>query len=80
VAIAVDMGAIDFIKHGSPEAIAKCRLGLVPLDAPGSVQEPLAIYVEEDPQAVVKEIEKFSGTLVMSSRVGYSSLIQTNKQ
>ena len=39
-AVAVDMGAINFIKHGSPEAIAKRGLVLAPLDAPGSVQEP----------------------------------------
>jgi hypothetical protein len=37
----VDMGAIDFIKHGSPEA--------------GSVQEPWATDAEEVP--AVKEIE-----------------------
>jgi hypothetical protein len=55
-AIAVDMGAIDFIKHGSPEAVAKRGLVLAPLDAPGSVQEPSATDAEEDP--AVKEIEK----------------------
>ena len=54
--IAVDMGAIDFIKHGSPEAVAKRGLVLAPLDAPGSVQEPSATDAEEDP--AVKEIEK----------------------
>ncbi|KAH9984915.1 hypothetical protein BJV77DRAFT_1086925 [Russula vinacea] len=55
-AIAVDMGAIDFIKHGSPEAVAKRGLVLAPLDAPGSVQEPSATDAEGDP--AVKEIEK----------------------
>jgi hypothetical protein len=55
-AIAVDMGAIDFIKHGSPEAVAKRGLVLAPLDAPGSVQEPSATDAEEVP--AVKEIEK----------------------
>ena len=55
-AIAVDMGAIDFIKYGSPEAVAKRGLVLAPLNAPGSVQEPSATDAEEDP--VVKEIEK----------------------
>ena len=50
------MGAIDFIKHGSPEAVAKRGLVLAPLDAPGSVQEPSATDAEEDP--AVKEIEK----------------------
>ena len=50
------MGAIDFIKHGSPEAVAKRGLVLAPLDAPGSVQEPSATDGEEDP--AVKEIEK----------------------
>jgi hypothetical protein len=54
--IAVDMGAIDFIKYGSPEAVAKRGLVLAPLDAPGSVQEPSATDAEEDP--AVKEIEK----------------------
>jgi hypothetical protein len=49
------MGAIDFIKHGSPEAVAKRGLVLAPLDAPGSVQEPSATDAEEDP--AVKEIE-----------------------
>ncbi len=55
-AIAVDMGAIDFIKHGSPEAVAKRGLVLAPLDAPGSVQEPSTTDAEEDP--AVKEIDK----------------------
>ena len=55
-AIAVDMGAIDFIKHGSPEAVAKRGLVLAPLDAPGSVQEPSPNDAEEDP--AVKRIEK----------------------
>ena len=55
VAVAVDMGAIDFIKHGSPEAVAKRGLVLAPLDAPGSVQEPSPMDAEEDPS--VKEIE-----------------------
>jgi hypothetical protein len=50
------MGAIDFIKYGSPEAVAKRGLVLAPLDAPGSVQEPSATDAEEDP--AVKEIEK----------------------
>ena len=53
--IAVDMGAIDFIKYGSPEAVAKRGLVLAPLDAPGSVQEPSATDAEGDP--AVKEIE-----------------------
>ena len=55
-AIAVEMGAIDFIKYGSPEAVAKRGLVLAPLDAPGSVQEPSATDAKEDPS--VKEIEK----------------------
>jgi len=55
-AIAVDMGAIDFIKHGSPEAVTSRGLVLAPLDAPGSVQEPSATDAEED--LAVKEIEK----------------------
>lgn len=55
MAVAVDMGAIDFIKHGSPEAVAKRGLVLAPLDAPGSVQEPSPMDAEEDPS--VKEIE-----------------------
>jgi hypothetical protein len=50
------MGAIDFIKHGSPEAVAKRGLVLAPLDAPGSVQEPSTTDAEGDP--AVKEIEK----------------------
>ena len=50
------MGAIDFIKHGSPEAVAKRGLVLAPLDAPGSVQEPSPNDAEEDP--AVAEIEK----------------------
>ncbi|KAI0290249.1 hypothetical protein BC826DRAFT_553820 [Russula brevipes] len=50
------MGAIDFIKHGSPEAVAKRGLVLAPLDAPGSVQEPSPGDAEEDP--AVAEIEK----------------------
>jgi hypothetical protein len=54
--IAVDMGAIDFFKHGSPEAVAKRGLVLAPLDAPGLVQEPLVADAEED--RAVKEIEK----------------------
>ena len=54
-AVAVDMGAIDFIKHGSPEAVAKRGLVLAPLDAPGSV-ETSSNDAEEDP--AVKEIEK----------------------
>ena len=49
------MGAIDFIKHGSPEAVAKRGLVLAPLDAPGSVQEPSPTDGEEDP--AVKAIE-----------------------
>lgn len=52
----VDLGAIDLIEHGSPEAVAKHGLVLAPLDAPGSVQEPSATDAEEDP--AVKEIEK----------------------
>ena len=48
-AVAVDMGAIDFIKHGSPEAVAKRGFVLVLLDAPGSVQEPSPTDGEEDP-------------------------------
>ncbi|KAI0262038.1 hypothetical protein BC834DRAFT_892735 [Gloeopeniophorella convolvens] len=54
-AVAVDMGAIDFIKHGSPEAVTKRGLVLAPLDAPGSVQAPLPSDAEGDPS--VKEIE-----------------------
>jgi hypothetical protein len=50
------MGAIDFIKHGSPEAVAKRGLVLAPLDAPGSVQEPSSSDAEVDP--AVAEIEK----------------------
>jgi hypothetical protein len=49
------MGAIDFIKHGSPEAVAKRGLVLAPLDAPGSVQEPSTTDAEEDP--AVKKID-----------------------
>lgn len=48
------MGAIDLVKHGYFEAFAKCGPMLVPLDAPGLVQEPLATDVEEDP--AVKEV------------------------
>ena len=54
--VAVDMGAIDFIKHGSPDAVVKRGLVLAPLDAPGSVQAPLPTAAEEDPS--VQEIEK----------------------
>ncbi|KAI0300676.1 hypothetical protein B0F90DRAFT_1722317 [Multifurca ochricompacta] len=54
-AVAVDMGAIDFIKHGSPEAVAKRGIVLAPLDAPGSVQESPLEDAEED--QAVKEIE-----------------------
>ena len=54
--IAIDMGIIDFIKHGSPEAVTKCGLVLALLNASGSVQEPSAMDAEEDP--AVKEIEK----------------------
>ena len=50
------MGAIDFIKYGSPEAVAKRGLVLAPLDAPGSVQESSLSDAEEDP--AVAEIEK----------------------
>ncbi|KAI0284173.1 hypothetical protein BC826DRAFT_1179399 [Russula brevipes] len=55
-AVAVDMGAIDLIKHGSPEAVAKRGLVLAPLDAPGSVQEPSLGDAGEDP--AVAKIEK----------------------
>lgn len=54
--VAVEMGAIDFIKHGSPDAVVKRGLVLAPLDAPGSVQAPLPTAAEEDPS--VQEIEK----------------------
>ncbi|KAF8258505.1 hypothetical protein EI94DRAFT_1911940 [Lactarius quietus] len=54
--VAVDMGAIDFIKHGSPDAVVKRGLVLAPLDAPGSVQAPLPSAAEED--LSVQEIEK----------------------
>ncbi len=50
------MGAIEFIKYGSPDAVAKRGLVLAPLDAPGSVQAPLPTAAEEDP--AVQEIEK----------------------
>jgi len=49
------MGAIEFFKHGSPEAVAKCGLVLAPLDAPCSV-ETSKNDTEEDP--TVKEIKK----------------------
>lgn len=54
--VAVDMGAIEFIKYGSPDAVVKRGLVLAPLDAPGSVQAPLPTAAEEDP--AVQEIEK----------------------
>lgn len=54
--VAVDMGAIEFIKYGSPDAVVKRGLVLAPLDAPGSVQAPLPTAAEEDP--AVQEIEE----------------------
>ncbi|KAH9170253.1 hypothetical protein EDB89DRAFT_1334952 [Lactarius sanguifluus] len=54
--VAVDMGAIEFIKYGSPDAVAKRGLVLAPLDAPGSVQAPLPTAASEDP--AVQEVEK----------------------
>lgn len=54
--VAVDMGAIEFIKYGSPDAVAKRGLVLAPLDAPGSVQAPLPTAAEENPS--VQDIEK----------------------
>lgn len=54
--VAVDMGVIEFIKYGSPDAVMKRGLVLAPLDAPGSVQAPLPSAAEENP--AVQEIEK----------------------
>ena len=56
VAIAFNMGVIDFIKHGSPKAIAKHGLVPAPLNAPGSRQEPSLNDTEEGP--AVKKTKK----------------------
>ena len=55
-AIAFNIGMIDFVKHGSPKAIAKCGLVLAPLNVPGLVQEPSRNNTEEGP--AVKKTKK----------------------
>ncbi|KZV70948.1 hypothetical protein PENSPDRAFT_752194 [Peniophora sp. CONT] len=55
--VAVEMGALDFIKKGAPDHTLKRGLVLAPLDAPNSdgieVEAP-----EREPSAAVGEIEK----------------------
>jgi hypothetical protein len=78
VAIAVDMGVIDFIEHSSPEAVAKRGLMLTLLDAPGSVQEPSETDAEV-PSVKESRSAAPSGTPVVSSHVGYSSSIASRQ-
>ncbi|KAI0065180.1 hypothetical protein BV25DRAFT_1822296 [Artomyces pyxidatus] len=54
--IAVEMGALDFIKHGAPEQHLRKGLVLAPLDAPSTLPALAPVIAEENSR--VREIEQ----------------------
>ncbi|VDC01565.1 unnamed protein product [Peniophora sp. CBMAI 1063] len=55
--VAVEMGALDFIKNGAPDHTLKRGLVLAPLDAPESEGVEIE-HPERDPSPAVEEIER----------------------